>query len=1382
MKMKSIFLFAFLCAFAALSASATWTVTSGLNADGTATDNFYATDGTWDLWFSRSGNGSYYCRNHSGTGGATLDLTTFNDDMAAAGVTWNSQNHYPVTVIGIYNEGFKDFSGLTQVKLPSTVKNLANQCFRGSGLAGEFIFPDSITSIGDNVFSGCTSLTRVVVNENITTLQNTFFGCTSLQEVKIASGTTTLSGSPFRGCTALVSVYANEADRAVGTVTLPATVTKFDSYVFCDDTSIERIVAPGVTTIGERAFQNCTSLTEVVLPALQQFTNSYTFNGCPLLQRVELPNCTRLGQGTFQGCTALEEVLVSPALTFLGSDCFRGDTSFRTLYTNAATKVVGHVQLPATCTSGIGGFTFYQTQIERIDAPGVPSISGERSFQNCKLLVEAHFPSLKSMSGTYTFDGCPLLTTVEISPDLAGKIGKSAFTSCYSLETIYQSGNAPVVGLVDLPEGVTEVEWGCFWKCKSIEHVVAPGLKVIRNRAFCECSFLKTARFSPELSLLDNNNNSSSECAINNCPALVDFYPSTMPCLTSLKAGTFNNDSSLTNAFDFSGATLADVSGAHFLNGATNVPCVKLPVSFARLYDREFYNMKPGAEIHFAGDRPPFNNNYPLWQGRNGAGNRYKIFVDAATYPAWTNGTNGAKFTPKTAEMESEGDYPGIATLGYLNYASNGQDNWLVQEPFYVDVTFYDDDGTTVLGVERTRLNTAPVWTGATPTKLSTAQYDYTFVGWSTNGTAVVDLATLVVSEPMSFFAVYASSTRTYNMTWQWFDGAQDQSETTVVEYGGRPEHAAVERAATETHTYTFLGWSTDGSTILDPLPVVEGPAAYSAVFDEKDAATTVAVRWFQDDHTTLLGTTWPDKNAVAVAPLTPEKESTIDTDYAFAGWSTDGVTVLGDLTVAADTDFIAVYETSARKYTVAFVNWDAAPILSRLYEYGTAAADIVRPATTPTRAADEGYTYAFAGWSPTIVDVSGDATYTATYTATPKTYAATFVDWDGAVLSGPTDYAVGAAVQAPADPERKGYTFAGWSPAVSVMPAANATYTATYAVNNYSVRWVNGDGITSAKYAYGTPVSAISVPGGSKTSTSKFYYSFIQWEPELEPVQSNTTYTARFSALVGQPMTLALSDAAFDTASGKVGISATLAGSTVTGASVVPAIAAERFSASGTVGETFNGTAELDGNVYAAELDDLAIRVGYNWTATAEQDWPEYGTKDVAVLRGRSYARRRATWFDKMDVSWNDGVFKPAKTPPDRQQIRVRATFAVPAVPPATLPDATGQIVGIGVKSYGGAPAWHGWTGSAWVRLVGADPMGGGNVEILTVVDFAAKSPTATWYANGLPLTTEEGEWAVPLAGGIRLESFEAIGNLEVFSLSGDYDIGGEGFKLHVR
>lgn len=1367
----------------AAPAFATWTVTGGLNADGTTTDNFYATDGTWDLWLSRSGNGGYYCRNRSGTGGAVLDLTTFAEDMADAGVTWNSSAHYPITIIGIYNEGFMGLSGLKEVKLPSTIKTLSNQCFRGTGLEGEFIVPDTVTSMGDNVFTSCPSLTRIVMSESITAPQNTFCYCTALVEVKLASETTTLSGSPFRGCSSLTTVYANDEDRVVGSVVLPASVTTINSYAFCDDVLIERIVAPGVTSVAERAFQNCTSLSEVVLPALQQFSSTYAFTGCPLLQRIEVPNCVKLGQATFQGCSTLEEVFVSPALNALGTDCFRDCTSFRTLYTNAATKVVGYVQLPATCTGTIGNYTFYRTKIKRIDAPGITSISGQRAFEYCAELVEAHLPSMASMSGTYAFNGCPLLTTVEVSPNLTGTIGDCNFSGCNSLESVYQAGTQPVVGLFDIPAGATKLGWGCFWNCKAMERFVGPGIVDIQNRAFRECVLLWTVRFSPDLAVIHNNNNNNDQTAFYGCTSLTDFYPSTMPKITEIRGGLFRDRSALTNAFDFSGSTAAYPSGggaSYLFSGAKKVPCVKLPATFTKLEDRAFYGMAPGAEIHFVGGVPSTSGSYQLWQGQNGAGNRYKIFVDATTYPGWM--TSAGTFTPVTEAMKSESDYPGIATLGYINYASNNQNNWLVQEPFYVDVTFYDDDSTTVLDTVKTLLGTAPAWTNAAPTKASTAQFDYEFAGWSTNGTTIVDLADFSVEAPMSFRAVYTPSTRSHTITWQWFDGTASQSDATSVAYGDTPVHAAVERAATAEHTYTFQGWSTDGTTVLDPIPDVTGPATYIAVFEEKDASTTVTVRWLDDNGTTVLATTWPDKGTVAEAPLVPSKESTISTTYAFAGWSTDGSTVLADLTVSADTDFFAVYETSLRKYTVAFVNWDDAPILSQLYEYGTAAADIVRPATIPTRTADEGYTYAFTGWSPTIVDVSGDATYTATYTATPKTYAATFVDWDGAVLSGPTDYAVGAAVEAPADPERKGYTFTGWTPAVSTMSAADTTYTATYTVNKYTIKFVNGDGVSTAKYDYGTPASSISFPGGSKTSTSKFYYRFIKWEPEAEPVQSNTTYTARFSALVAKPMTLAFSDAVFDTGSGKIGIFATLAGATATGASVVPALAAARFSASGTVGETFNGTAELDGNVYAAELDDLAIRMGYNWTATAEQDWPEYGTKDVAVLRGRSYARRRATWFDKMDVSWNDGVFKPAKTPPDRQQIRVRATFAVPAVPPATLPEATGQIVGIGVKSYGGAPAWHGWTGSAWVRLVGADPVGGGTVEILTVVDFAAKSPTATWYANGLPLTTEEGEWAVPLAGGIRLESFEAAGNLEAFSLSGDYDIGGEGFKLHVR
>ncbi len=1364
---------------AAAPAFAKWTVTEGLNQETLRVgDTFKATDGTWNLGFRRGSNATYSCWNDTGAGSEVLDLTTFADDMAAAGVTWNGN---AITLYGLYNQSFKDVSALAAVRLPATVTTLSDQCFYGTGLAGEFVMPDSVTTVGDAIFQNCKSLTRVVVNENIKTVKNMFFGCSSLVEVKLASGTTTISGNAFRACPALTTVYADEADRAVGSVVLPATVTSIPDNCFYDSSSITRIVAPGVTSVGERAFQNCTALEEVEFPALQQFSKTYAFSSCTSLRRVEIPLCTKLGQGTFYYCTALEEVLVSPALSTFGTDCFRDCTAFKTLYTNEATKVVGHVQLPASFKGTFGNYAFYHTAIERIDAPGVTGIVGQKAFEGCSRLVEAHLPALASMAGTYAFASCPLLKTVEVSPNLAGTMGDCAFQTCYSLESLYQSGNEPVVGRVDIPAGVTTLKWGAFWQCRSIEHVVAPGVVTIENRAFRACTILETARFSPDLAELKNNNGSSSDCAINECPALVDFYPSTMPKAKMLYAGTFSGDSSLTNAFDFSGATLSDTSGSFFLSGCKNVPCVRLPASFPKLYDREFYNMKPGAEIHFAGNIPAFNNSYPLWQGANGAGNRYKIFVDAETYPAWTNGTNGAKFTAVTDAMKSESDYPGIATLGYLNYASNSQNNWIVQEPFYVDVTFLDADGATVLGVERTLLDSAPAWTGATPEKTSTAQFDYGFSGWSTDGSTVVDLSTISATGPMTLRAVYEPTVRAHAITWEWFNGAETQSETFAVEYGSVPEHAAVERAATEEHTYTFLGWSTDGITVLDSIPSVTGTATYIAVFEEKDASTTVTVRWLNDDGETLLGTTWPDKGTAAVAPLTPEKDASVSTTYAFAGWSTDGVTVLADLAVSSDTDFIAVYTPSVRRYAVTFADWNGTVLSAVNYDYETVAAAIVLPAA-PSRAADAENTYVFAGWSPVVADVSGEAVYTATYTATPRTYSARFVDWDETVLDGPTTYSVGATVVPPSNPERKGYTFAGWSPVVGAMPAADTTYTAVYTLNKYTITFVNGDGFSTAKYDYGTTASAIVFPQGSKTSTSKYYYRFVKWEPAAENVESNTTYTARFSLLVGKPMTLALSDAVFDLETGKIGISATLANTTAAGSGVYPALSAAKFSPSGTVGEAFDGTAELARTGYTAELGDVDARSGYNWTATVEQEWPEYGMKDVAVLRGRTYAKRRAIWFNADDVAWDDGVFTPVKTSQSQQQVRIRSTLAVPEVPPAALPDATGHIVGIGVKSYGGAPVWYGWTGSAWVRLIGASPVCGGTVEVLTVADFAARSPTVTWYADGLPLTTEDGEWAIPLAGGAKIESFTAFGDKTVSSLAGDYDVGGVGLSLIIR
>ena len=1157
---------------------------------------------------------------------------------------------------------------------------------------------------------------------------------------------------------------------------------------FQNNKVVETVILPArCTTIGNNAFNGCTALQTATMPGVTT-VNQGAFNGCTSLVTVDCPKLKNIASyGAFQGCTSLVELKVAADMTSFSSDTFRGCTSFTTLYTNDATKVVGHVQLPPGVTY-LSSYNFYQTKVTHVFAPSVTSISGNgNTFAGNTLLKEVHLPSLRSVSSGAAFSGCTALEVVEISSGLSGTLANTTFSGCTSLESVYQSGNVPVEGLVDLPAGVTKLEWGCFQNCKAIVNVVAPGVADVQNRAFTSCTALETVRLSPNLSVLHNNNN-GTQAAFYNCSKLVDFYPSTIPNITQLRAGMFQGDAALTNAFDFSGATLTDVSGSSFMNGAKNVPCVRLPASFPKLYEKEFYGLKPGAELHFAGNIPPKDSkNDQIYANKNGAGNRYKIFVDAETYPAWTNGTvSGATFTAKTAAMESETDYPGVATLGYLNYASSGQNNWLVQEPFYVDATFYDDDGTTVLGVEKTLLGGPPAWTNDVPTKASTAQYDYTFAGWSTDGSTVVDLSTLTANGPMSFRAVYTPVLRAYDIEWQWFDGADTQFETNTLDYGETPSHAAVERAATSEYTYTFSGWSTDGSTVLPTLPSVTGPATYIAVFEEKEASLTVTVRWLDDDGTTVLATTWPDKNTVAEAPVSPTKDPTVSTTYAFAGWSTDGSTVLSDLTVAADTDFVAVYVPSVRRYAVTFANWDGSVVSAADYDYGTSSNAVVVPAD-PTRPATPEFTYAFTGWDAPVSNVVGAATYTAVYAFTTNVYAATFRDGvDGSVVEGPTDYAYGAAVTAPAAPEHYGFTFSAWSPAVETMPAADTTYTAVYSTNRYTVTWANGNESTSVKYDYLTPTNAISVPAGTKSTSEKASYVFLGWEPALEPVQSNTTYTAMFQGTILKPMTLRLAGS---------GVESDLSGATVSATLDNYSIPATGFSAGigavlhnhGRVGGTASGEASVASTTVTASFAALQAEKGYDWTICATQWLATANVADVAVLHGRFYAKPSKTWFTAAQAVFDgNGAFRPTIPSAAGQQVRLHATMTFPVIPSRVLPDATGAVTGIDVwQSNAGKPlAYYAWNGARWVQLRGATAKLGEPVELLGVIDFAIRGGTMTWYADGAQLVDEDGNWAIPMSLGPKQISRFVFDSetATLDSLSGDFDIGDNGTLLVIR
>ncbi len=159
-----------------------------------------------------------------------------------------------------------------------------------------------------------------------------------------------------------------------------------------------------------------------------------------------------------------------------------------------------------------------------------------------------------------------------------------------------------------------------------------------------------------------------------------------------------------------------------------------------------------------------------------------------------------------------------------------------------------------------------------------------------------------------------------------------------------------------------------------------------------------------------------------------------------------------------------------------------------------------------PATEADAQYNYAFAGWTPDIVDAADDATYTAAFTKTLRSYTITWKNDDGSVID--TSSVPYGTVPTHADPSKDAtaeysYTFAGWSPAPASV-AGEATYTATYSQNakTFTIQWMNGETeFRNDTYDFGIPVADPGIP-------ERTGYTFLGWDneiPETMPAEDLT-------------------------------------------------------------------------------------------------------------------------------------------------------------------------------------------------------------------------------------------------------------------------------------
>ena len=410
-------------------------------------------------------------------------------------------------------------------------------------------------------------------------------------------------------------------------------------------------------------------------------------------------------------------------------------------------------------------------------------------------------------------------------------------------------------------------------------------------------------------------------------------------------------------------------------------------------------------------------------------------------------------------------------------------------------VTWVDEDGTILETDENVAAGTMPEYNGETPTKAGDAQYSYTFSGWTPEVAAVTG--------DITYKAVYTQTVNQYTVTWKNWDGYVLQSGT--VAYGETPVYTGEQpsREGDAEHTYTFAGWTPEITTVT-------GDAEYTATFTEGVSSYTVIWQnWdgteLERDENVAYGTT-PEYNGE-----TPSRAGDVQYSYTFTGWTPAVDTVTGNIT------YTATYSQTVNQYTITWMNGEAV-LKTEQVAYGETP---VYSGETPVKEGDGQFGYTFTGWSPEIVPVTGDATYTAQFEQTIRTFTVTWKNWDGSVLETDTDVAYGATPEyngetpTRAGDEQNTYTFTGWTPEISAV-TSDITYTAVFETvgSNYTVTWVNEDGSVleiDTNVAYGVmPEYNGETP--TKAADESNSYTFSGWTPEISAVTGDITYTATFT------------------------------------------------------------------------------------------------------------------------------------------------------------------------------------------------------------------------------------------------------------------------------
>ena len=656
-----------------------------------------------------------------------------------------------------------------------------------------------------------------------------------------------------------------------GEVTIPETITNngitynvtgIGGYTFCYSPSVSSVIIPkSVTSIGERAFDGCLSLTSITCKAATPpILGPDPFVNCYQLPTIYIPDNTL---SAYQQAWGNKYSFVNNETTLSLHVEIPGTLS--DLIFDAGMRPVNIVKLTLTGTLNDDDFTCMRetmTSLVDVDLSGITNTSGmnfenktnlmrvvlpanltsieEDAFHGCSSLTSITIPNSVTSIGRSAFRSCSSLASVTI-PSSVTSIGNSAFSFCSGLTSVTIPNSVTSIGAsafsyssltsITIPNSVTSIGEGAFQSCRSLTSITIPNsVTSIGYEAFRFCTSLASIT-------IPNRVTSIGERAFYKCSSLTSI---TIPnSVTSIGNYAFQDCSSLTSITCL-GTTPPNATNpeANTSSCTLTVPHSAYNAYLRHTYWGQFLNIHRGYWV-------TLQANNAQWGEVTGAG----LYAQDATITATPN--DGYTFM-----RWSDGNTDNPRTLTVT------QDTIFTAE-FDVDtrrlVTFVDWDGTLLSSVKVTpgEAATAP----ADPTREG-----YTFIGWDKDFSAVTDHMTVTAQYQINRYRV------------RFFDD-DNLLKTDSVEY----QSAAIAPANPYHEGYTFTGWDQAFDSITSDLDV------YAQYEMGEDRDMTIVFTNGNDDSEIS------SNSVIFKIPAAPEIEG-----FIFLGWQPVATLIKDVITIQA--------------------------------------------------------------------------------------------------------------------------------------------------------------------------------------------------------------------------------------------------------------------------------------------------------------------------------------------------------------------------------------------------------------------------------------------------------------------------------------------------